>query len=114
MKYLNTKLLVEKLTELSDVEIQRRLWTGAGGNEQLSLIEAIEGLFTDSGLGDALDHAETGFSPEVDSCLRDLRKQLTRIDLDRPPETVVADPAMAPVRRLATRLLGMLAAYDRM
>ena len=55
------------LRELSDVEYQRRVWTGRDGdNEMSSFLECVSRLFDDSGLDLALERDQTIYGSEID------------------------------------------------
>lgn len=80
----------------------------SGTPEVSSFVEAIEGLFTDSALGDALDSNTTGYSQETESKLRELEKQLGKVDSHGGPMKVINDPAMPRVRELAAKILPLI------
>ena len=61
-----TELIERALRELSDAEFQRRVWLGGGVSEMSSMSEAAEALFSDSGLGQALEKNGETFSREID------------------------------------------------
>lgn len=98
----------EALTELADEALQRSLWTSS--ESPASFVEAVEQLFTDSALGDALDKG-SAFDPATDDLLRRLNKALRRVDGRRSPEEVIADPLMSEVRALATEALDSLSQH---
>lgn len=108
MKYLNRNLILECLEELADSSLQERLWTGKMPEQQSSLVEAVEGLFTDSGLDGELGKGTTGFSDESESKLEELDRELKKVDANRSAETVINDPAMSRVRDLAASALKLL------
>ena len=107
MKYLNQKLVIECLHELNDRQLQERLWMAKDSSKQSSFVEAVEGLFTDSGLGDGLAVGKTGFSKEVESEIRKLEIQLSKVR-SRDARAVIDDPAMQKVRDLAASVLKLL------
>jgi hypothetical protein len=90
--------------------MQKRLWLSSGEPECSSLEEASCQLFDDSGLEVALDRGETGFSPSADKQLCHLKSKLQSIDMMRPPNKIIEDPAMVEVRAIAQQLLRDL--YD--
>lgn len=94
-------LVMDALRELANRSYQERVWLGQGDAEVSSFVECVERLFSDSGLGYALDRGEAVFSDTIDAKLRDLRARLGKIDGARPPTDVVNDPAMDLVRSLA-------------
>lgn len=108
MNRLNHNLIIECLKELSDAAIQERLWTGRSQHEQSSFVEAVEGLFTDTGLGDALHAGKTGVSAEAELKLRELEKLLSKVRTQDGPMKVINDPAMPQVRALAADVLALI------
>lgn len=97
------------LEELSDIEYQRRVWAGLGAPEEMSSFdECVEQLFSDSGLGDALERHETGFGVVTNGELIALRASLARIDGARDPGTLVGQPAMRRVRERAAYILRLI------
>lgn len=101
--------VVDALRELSDERLQRLLWLsdGTGGADVSSLVECIERLYTDSGLGEALRSGSV-YGLDVDADLRLLARELDRIDGQLDPATLLADPVMIHVRSSAAALLGRL------
>lgn len=108
MNRLNRNLILECLKELSDRQLQENLWMGRIPSQQSSFVEAVEGLFTDSGLGDELSKGKTGFSEEAESKLRELEQQLSKVHTKGGPASVINDPAMPRVRDLAAHVLEAL------
>jgi len=104
----NRNLILECLKELSDRQLQENLWMGRIPNQQSSFEEAVEGLFTDSGLGDELNKGTTGFSTEVETKLHELERQLGQVEAKGGPTKVINDPAMPRVRDLAAVALELL------
>jgi len=101
MKYLNQNLILECLRELGDRQLQEKLWMGKMPGQQSSFEEAVEGLFTDSGLDGELKKGTTGFSAELESRLQELDQEVTKVDGQSGPASVINDPAMFRVRELA-------------
>ena len=114
MKSINLPLIVNCLNELGDRNLQERLWTYASPGEFSSFVEAHEQLFSDSGLGDALDSTEGAFSAEIDERLRKLGVQLRRFDTERAPQEIIDDPEMEPIRAMAREAAGMIERLPRM
>ena len=94
------------LEELSDAEYQSRVWTGrGGGNEMSSFVECVERLFSDSGLGDALEAGDTGLGPAANEQLVTLRRCVARIDGGQEPDALIAHSRMRLVRERAAAIL---------
>jgi hypothetical protein len=98
------------LRELSDLELQKQLWLSDGSNSQdvSSFVEAVEQLFTDTGLLDSLLLGETGFGEEAENHLKSLDVLLRKVDARQAPIGIINDPKMEQVRALAKRILNML------
>ncbi len=96
------------MKELGDRQLQENLWMGRIPSQQSSFEEAVEGLFTDSALGDALDSNTTGFSQEGESKLGELRKQLAKVETHGGPMKAINDPAMPRVRELSAEILSLI------
>ena len=108
MKHLNRDLIFECLRELGDRELQERLWTGKIHGKQSSFEEAVEGLFTDSGLEGELRKGTTGFSVDLVSKLKELDGELSKVSAHGIPAKIIADPAMFHVRELAATARNLL------
>jgi len=94
--------------ELSNRQRQEKLWMSSGAPEVSSFVEAVEGLFTDSGLGDALSSNTTGFSKTAESRLCELEKELAKVPTQGGPMKIINDPAMLQVRKLAAEILPLV------
>ena len=116
--------IIDSLQELSDQDEQRRLWlsTGANGAEVSSFVEAVERLFTDSGLSYELERASRAkrggrdpgpdqpvFDERTDSLFGRLLWLTTKIDANRPPHELIDDPVMEQIRVQASDLLTAMA-----
>lgn len=102
-------MIVESLNELASEQIQKARWM-SGGSEMSSFIEAVEQLFTDSGLEDALRKGETGYPNEVDFLLKQLDQLISKIDGGRTPDEIINDPSMQEIRNKSREILYMLGA----
>ena len=106
-----TELMEGALRELSDGEFQRRVWLGRGVSEMSSMSEATETLFSDSGLGQALEKNTVTFSPEIDNDLRRLRlclRACLRAEAERGTDSAIASADWQGVRDMASSLLAVL------
>lgn len=105
MTSVNHYLILLNLRELGSVAEQRGLWLGEGTQthgEVSSFVEACCGLFDDSVLDEVLYSSGTGFGSDVDTILKGIDELLSGVDSDRPEEEIIADPAMAKIRELAS------------
>jgi|SRR6185503_3738549 len=105
MSWLSKDLIVESLEELSDRELQLKLWLSDGSTDVSSFDEAVEQLFTDSGLVGALEKGRTGYSIEVEDDFRRLNEQLKRIDRNRDLAEIISSSDMELVRKSAAEIL---------
>jgi hypothetical protein len=108
MKWINTDLIVECLTELASREVQMRLWLSAGQPETSSFSEVVEQLFSDSGLGDALEDRDTGFGDRIEGSLMELSRELDAVDRRLSPQSLIDHPTMNLVRALAAQTLASI------
>jgi hypothetical protein len=106
-------LVVDALYELADEDVQRRRWTAAEGPEVGSFTEAVSRLLDDSGLGDALDVGTEVFGEGIDGLLAELADQLLRINGTHEPQSILADPRVVAVRRLAAEAFALMDSAQR-
>lgn len=94
------------LSKLADIDWQRRVWTGRGETDEMdSFDEQVEQLYTDTGLGDALERGDRIYDSGIDQRLTQLLQLMKGIRTDRSVDAVIDDPAMAEVRRLSRSIL---------
>ena len=106
-----TELIERALRELADAEFQRRVWLGGGASEMSSMSEATEALFSDSGLGQALEKNPVTFSREIDNDLRKLRlclRACLRAEAERGTDSAISSADWQGVRDIASSLLAVL------
>jgi hypothetical protein len=110
MNQIYRKNIRDALTQLSDRDLQQKLWMsdGSGGSDVSSFDEAVEILFTDTGLGRALDSGTTGLGKEIEARFQALRKELHRVYRGQFPVDAIDDPDMIPIRRMASELLNLI------
>jgi hypothetical protein len=101
------EIVLEKLKELSDIEIQRRLWCAISG-EVSSFTECVSQLFDDSGLSSAFEKHQPVFGPIADETLRQLDRAISRIDQSLPPADLLERPQMRVIRGIASKALRLL------
>jgi hypothetical protein len=105
-------LVTSSLEELTDRDFHERLWFGKIPGMVGSYVEAVEGLFTDSGLSDALKEGPV-YSAEIDDLFGVLSKQLRAVDEDQYLPELIADPAFARARETAQSIRDALASRER-
>jgi len=107
MSTINRQSVYDALRELASVDEQRRLWlsTGANGAEVSSFSEAVEQLYTDTGLSDALDCNRTGLSQELNERFKKLKELLKTVNQRNGPSCTIEDRAMEAVRLLSNEIL---------
>lgn len=109
MRSVSVSHVVEGLRELSDREFQLRVWTGRGDEgEMSSFVEAVETLYSDSGLSDALDREQVVFDENLDEDLRRLGDLVVRMDGARFTPAQIEEQDMNDVRELAQMILTRL------
>ncbi len=104
MSSINPTLIRKALQELSSAEIQRAIWLPNTPGQMSSYTEAIECLFTDSGLNLALAKNEIA-SAEVLQILRELDHATSSFDRSRGPAEIIADPQFVIISGLCSKLL---------
>jgi hypothetical protein len=110
MDNISRSSILESLEELSDRSAQRRLWLSPGDGDVSSFTEAVEMLFTDTGLGDALDQRRTGLGGEAEEAPLQLERALRDVDRSLPPGLLIESAEMGRVRELAAFALTKLEA----
>ena len=108
MKYNPLPQVLEGLKELSDKEFQLHAWTGKTPGLQSSLVEATEGLYSDSGYSIALDENGTVFGQKIDSLLRDLAKAISIVEEEIYTADAINSSNMEIVRKKAEDILKLL------
>jgi len=110
MSTIDRQSVYDALCELGNIDEQKRLWlsTGANGAEVSSFSEAVEQLYTDTGLSDALLCGRTGLSQELNERFRKLNELLKTVNHRHGPSRTIDDPAMIDVRLLANEILQTL------
>jgi hypothetical protein len=99
------RVVLQALSEIADRRFQERVWLSAEGPEIGSLIEAVNRLFDDSGLGDVLGKG-TVFSAEVDELLTELDRLVVPLTEEHQnPAALLKDSRLARIRELAASAL---------
>lgn len=108
---INRDIVCDALHELSDIGTQRRLWLSDGedGQEVSSIVEAVERLFSDSGLGHLfMSPSGSGLGHVADELLKSLHYAIKKIDCCDFPQATIANPAMIDVRKISSMLLNTI------
>jgi hypothetical protein len=110
MSLIDRVAICDSLRELSDLNLQKQLWLsdGSQGKDVSSFEEAVEELFTDTGLADSLHKGRTGLGREVDNLLRALMLLVGKVNVRQGPLLIIEDPIMVEIRYLASSLLKIL------
>ena len=101
--------ILHYLHELGDYDLQMKLWTGGmlpGFWSDFG--EAIEGLFSDTGLSVELDRGSTGFPSELVERLLDIDQLAREVDVSAPPEELINSEVMFLIRENAARAEALL------
>lgn len=103
--------ILDSLQELADLNIQRQLWLsdGSGGKHVSSFSEAVEQLFTDTGLANSLHSGGTGLGPQVDRLLTSLELMIRKVEMRNDPKVTIEDRGMSEIRSTAKKLYDLLA-----
>jgi hypothetical protein len=101
-------LVVASLKELSDRHLHERFWLADREPALSSFPEAIERLFTDSGLAALLTAGRPALGEPADALLREIQEQVTRVNARLGPRGLLDDPAVARIRELACDILALL------
>lgn len=104
----------ECLEELSNKELQEKLWlsTGEAGSNVSSFVEAHCQLYDDCGLGDALEKGSV-YGDSIDKQLLFLEVQMKDVDADRYPSEIIDSPEMQGIRELAAKIQAEIEAKER-
>ena len=110
MNTIDRQSVCDALRELGSIDEQNRLWlsSGANGAEVSSFAEAVEQLYTDTGLAEALGCGRTGMSQDLNERFRKLREMLKTVNYRHGPSRTIDDPAMIDVRYLANEIFQVL------
>jgi hypothetical protein len=110
MSTVDSQSVRDALRELGSVEDQRRLWlsTGSNGAEVSSFSEAVEQLYTDTGLSDALICDRTGYSQKLNERFRELKELLRTVNHGSGPTCTIDDPVMIAAGLLANEILQLM------
>jgi len=104
---VNKTQVIDGLRELADFDFQKRVWLSGAGPEMSSFVEAVCGLFDDSGLGLALDKGQSVYDPEIDSLLRWIQAMISKIERVNNLSDL-SSPQMDMMRNLAAKALSAL------
>ena len=109
-------ILVQALKELADKDYQERIWLNNGDKPTmtLSFVEAVNNVFDDALVKDALQADHIIFDERVTKALRELHAATDGVDETRPEEEIINDPLMDIVREKAARALFLIniSAYE--
>jgi len=105
--------LRETLSELADLEYQRRVWLGQSPNEVSSFEEAVCQLYDDYDLkgflATRLENIEN--AAEIREIFESLETSIGAVDESLDPRVLIESPEMNSVRDVARRALGLLNIY---
>lgn len=109
MKWLNRRLAVG-LTELSDINFQRDVWLAENpGNLISSWIEAVCGVYDDSGYALMREAGETCLGSELTSILDQLGDRIDSLGKDYwPKKSDIEGPIWTQIRVDAAHALSLL------
>jgi predicted lipoprotein len=105
---VDKKLIIEALTELSDKNRQKEVWLSEGTELTSSFVEAVETLFTDSGLSDALQNDASVYPPGIMAALKELSDALSAFDSKTHPLEIIDDPEFSEIRTSCKKILQLI------
>jgi hypothetical protein len=107
---IDKERVLELLEELSDVELQNRLWLsdGENGADVSSYAETLCQLFDDTGLKDELAMSQVIFGVDIDDDLRELDRITDHVDLKLTTAERIKSQPMQLVRKLAASIRSKL------
>lgn len=108
MSWLGKEMIADSLSELANEHLQRERWLSDGSSEMSSFIEAVEQLYTDSGLEDALEKGNSGYTKQVEALLVELSNLVAKVNGNRAPTEVIDDPRMIQVREKSSEILSLI------
>jgi len=102
--------LLECLRKLSDLDFQKRVWTGESVAEMSSFSELVCQTFDDTGLSDAQDEGcvSDELGTELSILIHDLDGSIVAVDSGLLPLDLIESPAMVQVRKLAGQICDAL------
>lgn len=106
----NKELILLRLRELSSRSEQERLWLSEGGGRDVgSFVEAVCGLFDDSGFTDFIaEKKPTGLGPAAERALLELGAVTDTIDWKMDERALIGSKEMDTVRHLAAVALRLI------
>ena len=107
MSWINRKLILDCLKELSSRDEQRRLWLAKAG-EVSSFTEVVEQLFTDSGLEELLHSRQTDMGSVIEEALLTLENLLSTVDRKLIAAALIDSEPMEKVRASAMAVLALI------
>ena len=105
----NKAMILLHLRELSSRSEQERLWLSEGGGRDVgSFVEAVCGLFDDSGFTAILARGPTGLGAEVEGAILELGAVTDTIDWKIDEQALIDSKEMDTVRHLAAVALRLI------
>lgn len=108
------RILLDSLSELSEIEYQRRVWLNRNNfsGDVSSFIEAANNFLGDSLVKITLNQNEILFDKKTTKVLQELSDVIDAVDEYRPEEEIINDPLMQIVREKAAKALALIQASD--
>lgn len=107
-------ILIQALKELADRNYQERIWLNTGDKPTmtLSFVEAVNNIFDDALITDALQNNQIVFDKKVTQALQELDEAVDEVDEYQPEKDIIADPLMEIVRQKAANILALIEVSD--
>ena len=98
--------LIDALNELSDKEVQMKLWVRGDDGHMSSFTEAICGVFDDAGITRALEKGQ--LEKDVHDRFVELDKLVVQVPENLRPEKIIEHKLMPRIREVASQLLHLV------
>lgn len=110
---ISEDILIRALEILASEARQRYTWFPNAQGDMSSFIEAVNNVFDDASITDALEDNQIIYDRKVTQALRELDDAVDPVDEYRGEEEIINDPLMQVVREKAARVLELIKVSKR-
>lgn len=107
---ISEDILIRALEILASEARQRYTWFVNAEGDMSSFVEAVNNVFDDASITDALEDNQIIYDRKVTEALRELDDAQAPVNEYRGPEEIINDPLMRVVREKAARVLELIKA----